>query len=68
MGPSLETPEPPKPPGPPRLLGPTVSQDPIKPRDPLDLWTPGPPGPQDLRSLGKLPLPFEIQNLNTQKL
>ena len=40
-------------------------------------WTPGTPrtsglsnrlGPQDLRTLGKLPLPFEIPNLNTVQL
>ena len=53
---------------------------PPRPRDPRYLripWTPGTPrtsapsyplGPQDLRTLEKLPLPFEIQNLNTQIL
>ena len=58
-------------------------QYPQDPHDPCDRKTPStsgshePPGPPrpldlptlwDLRTLGKLPLPFEIQNLNTQKL
>ena len=57
--------------------------DPWEPRDPRDAqylkipWTPGTPRtsgtfdplePQDLKTLGKLPLSFEIQNLNNQKL
>ena len=36
------------------------SHEPPGPLDPRTSW--------DLRTLGKLPLPFEIQNLNTQKL
>ena len=55
-------------------------QDPHDPWDPKTPSTSGshePPGPPrpldpqtlwDLKTLGKLPLPFEIQNLNTQKL
>ena len=39
--------------------GPRVIQDPMDP---------GTSGPLNLRTLGKLPLPFEIQNLNTQRL
>ena len=56
------------------VLGPPGPQD---PRYLRITWTPGTPrtsGPsnpmgfQDLGTLGKLRLPFEIQNLNTQKL
>ena len=54
--------------GPPGPLGPSYlatasisgSHGPLGPPGPLDPWT-----PWDLRTLGKLPLPFEIQNLNT---
>ena len=46
----------------PRPLGPPLPQDPM---DLLDLWT---LEPQDLKTIGKLSLPLEIQNLNTQKL
>ena len=49
----------PRPPGP---LGPPVPQDPM---DLQDLWT---LEPQDRKTIGKLSLPLEIQNLNTQKL
>ena len=44
----------------------SVSHGPPEAAGPLDAWTPL--GPQDFRTLGKLPLPFEIQNLNTVQL
>ena len=62
------------------VLGP---RDLRNPQDLRDFWDPrmpstsgshGPPGPLDPRTplvphdLGKLPMPFEIQSLNTQKL
>ena len=43
--------------------GPLRPPGPPEPSGPSDLL-----GSQDLRNLGELPLPFEIQNLNTQKL
>ena len=61
-------------------LDPWEPRDPRDPRDAQYLkipWTPGTPRtsgtfdplePQDLKTLGKLPLSFEIQNLNNQKL
>ena len=54
--------------GPPRPLGPLGLldlQDPMDPQDPHNLWT---SKPQDLRTLGKSPLPFEIQDFRIQKL
>ena len=63
-----------------QVLGPWDSRDLWGPQDPQYLrilWTPGTPrtsgpwdplGPEELRTLGKLPLPFKIQNLNIIQL
>ena len=70
----LEPPEPLELPGLPGPFGPLGPRDPQYLRIPWiagTLKTSGPSdllGSQDLRTLGKLPLPFENQSLNTQKL
>ena len=54
--------------------GPLIPKYPQYLRIPLTTVTPRTSGPsdslepQDVRTLGKLPIPFEIQNLNTQKI
>ena len=63
----------PRPLGTPGSLGPPGTQEPSIPQEHMDPREPQASGPsdflepQDLRTLGELPLPFEIQNLNTQK-
>ena len=52
--------------GPPGLLGPPGPPGPPVPQDPMDSGTPV--VSQDLMTLEKLPLPFEIQNLHTVQL
>lgn len=57
----------------PGSLGPPGTQEPPVPQEHMDPGGPQASGPsdplepQDLRTLGELPLPFEIQILNTQK-
>ena len=59
--------------GTPGSLGPPGTQEPPVPQEHMDPGGPQASGPsdplepQDLRTLGELPLPFEIQILNTQK-
>ena len=69
--PNPGTPEPLGHPGPPGLLVPRDSQYlriPWTPKTPMTFRTSDPLGPQELRTLGQLPLPFDIQNLNTVQL
>ena len=56
------------PPGPPRPWDPQYLRITLTPKTPRTSGPSNPLRPQDLRTFGKLPLPFEIQNLNTVQL